>query len=232
MRRAAVSVPANIAEGFRRRGKGDNARFMNLAEGSLAEGGYYLIPAQDLGYGDSSKMAGEQAACGIGVSREGGFDGGVLAADICGAKQGIEAWAGGAGEGEDGAEVFFEMLRLVGSSTDGGEIEIDERIEFHGESRVVNQVEEAIQILGIPGQRENNAAADDGPNRRRGGNGPGVSDKIGRAGGSGFVLRDGGAEGIGRAGDREVGRDHGRARGRLAKVAAGDEDELSAIPID
>lgn len=37
MRRAAVSVPANIAEGFRRRGKVDKARFMNLAEGSLEE---------------------------------------------------------------------------------------------------------------------------------------------------------------------------------------------------
>ena len=28
MRRAAVSVPANIAEGFRRRGKADKARYM------------------------------------------------------------------------------------------------------------------------------------------------------------------------------------------------------------
>src|SRR5690348_13560194 len=33
MRRAAVSVPANIAEGFRRRGKADKARYMNMAEG-------------------------------------------------------------------------------------------------------------------------------------------------------------------------------------------------------
>src|SRR5207302_9926479 len=32
MRRAAVSVPANIAEGFRRRGKADKARYMNMAE--------------------------------------------------------------------------------------------------------------------------------------------------------------------------------------------------------
>ena len=53
MRRAAVSVPANIAEGFRRRGKADKARYMNMAEASLEESRYYLILAQDLGYGDT-----------------------------------------------------------------------------------------------------------------------------------------------------------------------------------
>ena len=57
MRRAAVSVPANIAEGFRRRGKPDKARFMNMAEGSLEECRYYLILAQDLGYGDTRNLA-------------------------------------------------------------------------------------------------------------------------------------------------------------------------------
>ncbi len=51
MRRAAISIPANIAEGFKRRGKTDKARFMNIAEGSLEESRYYLILAQDLGYG-------------------------------------------------------------------------------------------------------------------------------------------------------------------------------------
>jgi four helix bundle protein len=57
MRRAAVSIPANIAEGFRRRGKMDKVRFMNIAEGSLEECHYYLILAQDLGYGDTSDLA-------------------------------------------------------------------------------------------------------------------------------------------------------------------------------
>jgi four helix bundle protein len=51
MRRAAVSIPANIAEGFKRRGKADKARFMNTAEASLEESRYYLILATDLHYG-------------------------------------------------------------------------------------------------------------------------------------------------------------------------------------
>jgi four helix bundle protein len=56
MRRAAVSIPANIVEGFRRRGKPDKARFLNIAEASLEESRYYLILAQDLGYGDTNKL--------------------------------------------------------------------------------------------------------------------------------------------------------------------------------
>jgi len=54
LRRAAVSIPANIAEGFKKRTRPDKAKFMNIAQGSLEESRYYLILAKDLGYGDSS----------------------------------------------------------------------------------------------------------------------------------------------------------------------------------
>lgn len=50
MRRAAVSFPANIAEGYRKRGKADKARFMNISEGSLDELTYYFILSKDLNY--------------------------------------------------------------------------------------------------------------------------------------------------------------------------------------
>lgn len=56
MRRAAVSVPANIAEGFKKRGKADKARFMNISQGSLEESRYYLILSKDLGYGDNQLL--------------------------------------------------------------------------------------------------------------------------------------------------------------------------------
>src|SRR5208337_4209204 len=56
MRQTAVSVPADIAEGFRKRGRVDKARFMNTAEGSLEECRYYLILAQDLDYGNTEKL--------------------------------------------------------------------------------------------------------------------------------------------------------------------------------
>jgi four helix bundle protein len=50
MRKAAVSIPANIAEGFKRRGLQDKIRFYNTSEGSLEELKYYFILSKDLGY--------------------------------------------------------------------------------------------------------------------------------------------------------------------------------------
>lgn len=55
-RRAAVSIPANIAEGFTKRGKSDKARFLNIAQGSLEESRYYLILSRDLKYAETSQL--------------------------------------------------------------------------------------------------------------------------------------------------------------------------------
>lgn len=56
LRRAAVSIAANIAEGFPKRGASDKARFFNIAQGSLEESHYYLLLATDLGYGNSGEL--------------------------------------------------------------------------------------------------------------------------------------------------------------------------------
>ena len=55
-RRAAISVPANIAEGFKKRSCADKVRYMNIAQGSMEECRYYLILAKDLGYTDTDQM--------------------------------------------------------------------------------------------------------------------------------------------------------------------------------
>jgi four helix bundle protein len=49
MRRAAVSVPANITEGFRKRGIKDKMNFYNITQASLDELYYYVILSKDLG---------------------------------------------------------------------------------------------------------------------------------------------------------------------------------------
>ena len=50
MRRASVSVPANIVEGFKRNSSQEKVRFYNIAEASLEELKYFLILAHDLTY--------------------------------------------------------------------------------------------------------------------------------------------------------------------------------------
>jgi four helix bundle protein len=56
LRRAAVSVPANFAEGFKKVGPTDKLRFYNIAQGSLEESRYYLILIADLKYGDTRDL--------------------------------------------------------------------------------------------------------------------------------------------------------------------------------
>ena len=55
-RRAAVSIAANIAEGFRKRGNADKVRYYNIAQGSLEECRYYLILIKDLDYANVTEI--------------------------------------------------------------------------------------------------------------------------------------------------------------------------------
>jgi len=54
MRRAAVSIPANIAEGFKKRTPREKIRILNISQGSLEESRYYLILAEDLDYANTA----------------------------------------------------------------------------------------------------------------------------------------------------------------------------------
>src|SRR6476646_7983635 len=55
-RRAAVSIAANIVEGFKKKGNKDKLRFLYIAQVSLEECRYYEILSKDLEYGDSSPL--------------------------------------------------------------------------------------------------------------------------------------------------------------------------------
>ena len=55
-KRAAVSIPANIAEGFKKRSIKDKSRFFNIAQGSIEESRYYLILIHDLKFADTKDL--------------------------------------------------------------------------------------------------------------------------------------------------------------------------------
>ena len=49
-RRAAMSIEANIAEGYKKLSKADKLRFLNISQGSMEECRDYIILSYDLGY--------------------------------------------------------------------------------------------------------------------------------------------------------------------------------------
>jgi four helix bundle protein len=56
LRRSSVSVAANIAEGFKKKGTADKLKYMNTAQGSLSETDYHLLLANDLEYFDTVNL--------------------------------------------------------------------------------------------------------------------------------------------------------------------------------
>ena len=56
MRRSAISVPTNIAEGFKRSHNKEFKQFLHIALGSLAELETQLIIARELGYIETHEL--------------------------------------------------------------------------------------------------------------------------------------------------------------------------------
>lgn len=57
LKRAVVSVPANIAEGYKRQHDKELINFLSISQGSLSEVEYYLILIKELGYIDKDTYA-------------------------------------------------------------------------------------------------------------------------------------------------------------------------------
>jgi four helix bundle protein len=57
MKRAAISIPSNIAEGQGRRTKKEFAHFLSMAYGSLREIETQLTIAQRLGFADTNRLS-------------------------------------------------------------------------------------------------------------------------------------------------------------------------------
>lgn len=56
LRRAMISVPANVAEGFKKRSLNEKLHYFNISQSSLEETKYYLILSKDLGFLSDSKF--------------------------------------------------------------------------------------------------------------------------------------------------------------------------------
>ena len=55
-RRAAISIAANMAEGYKKKGYKNKIHFFNIAQGSLEECKYYIILSKDLNYPSDSEL--------------------------------------------------------------------------------------------------------------------------------------------------------------------------------
>ncbi len=64
MRRAAISVPANIVEGFHRRSVSEKLRFLNISQGSLQELRYFLMLTEDLDFAETVSVREEATQVG------------------------------------------------------------------------------------------------------------------------------------------------------------------------
>jgi|SRR3989338_4653729 len=63
IRRSAVSVAANIVEGFKRKSLRDSINFYNIADSSLEETKYYIFLARDLNYIDQKEFHDSMELC-------------------------------------------------------------------------------------------------------------------------------------------------------------------------